>query len=39
MADPEVQDAADELDRDAAMAELELESADTDEYETVGATS
>ena len=39
MADPEVQDAADELDRDAAMAELELESADTDEYETVGAAS
>ena len=39
MADPEVQDAADELDRDAAMAELELESADSDEYETVGAAS
>ena len=39
MADPEVQDAADQLDRDVAMADLELESADTDAYETVGAGS
>ena len=61
MADPEVQDAADQLDRDAAMLDdellgasdealtggfaetaggsIELESADSDEYETVGAGS
>jgi single-strand DNA-binding protein len=61
MADPEVQDAAEQLDRDAAMADhevlegddepvaddspdaagrgIELEAADTDEYETVGAGS
>jgi hypothetical protein len=62
MADPEVQDAADQLDRDAAMADddylkdgddqpategsahaagegIDVSSADTDAYETVGAVS
>src|SRR5664279_93289 len=39
MADPEVQDAADQLDRDAEMVEVELESADTGAQETVGAGS
>src|SRR5674476_13222 len=39
MADPEVQDAADQLDRDAEMVDVELESADTDAQEMVGATS
>jgi single-strand DNA-binding protein len=39
MADPEVQDAADQLDRDAEMVDVELESADTDAQETVGAGS
>jgi single-strand DNA-binding protein len=39
MADPEVQDAADQLDRDAEMVEVELKSADTGAQETVGAGS
>lgn len=39
MADPEVQEAADQLDRDAASVDVELEDADTDALEAVGPGS